>query len=288
MAKILITGGGMVGSALMQHAPAYGLKAQMLSRGQVDITDPAAVERAVLTARPDIIFHTAAETRVDYCESHGEQALEVNSMGTMHVVNAAGECGSQLVYLSTDYVFGGEKSTPWLEDDETAPINAYGISKLAGEWSASAYDLGYIIRTSGVFGPRSDGKPERNFFKSIAARLAAGDQSIEVVDDQVTAVTYAPHLAKMILELASSAFFPVSHLTSAGQDSWCGWARAAATVLGCDQSRIQPVATADLPTKLAARRPRYSVLGSQLPAVSQLVSRYPAEDGLREYLGKLT
>jgi len=287
MKDILITGSGMVGSALMKHAPDFGFKATLLSHQHVSITNQNEVERAVLAARPDIIFHTAAETRVDYCETHAEQALQVNSMGTVHVRNAANECGAKLVYLSTDYVFSGKKSSPWVESDEPAPVNAYGISKLAGEWATNAYDIGYTVRTSGVFGPRGDGKPERNFFKTIAAKLAADNRPVEVVDDQVTAVTYAPHLARMILELAGSGFPPLAHLTSAGENTWCGWALRAAELLGYDQSRIKPVPTSGRSGETAAPRPRYSVLGSESEAISKMVSRYPAEDGLKEYLAGL-
>lgn len=288
MQRILITGSGMVGSALLAHAPDYGITASLLSRQQASITEQSAVERAVRAAKPDIVIHTAAETRVDYCEDHGEEALQVNAMGTVQVRNAAAACGADFVYLSTDYVFNGEKSTPWLESDEPNPVNAYGVSKLAGEWAAGAYEMGFIIRTSGVFGPRGDGKPERNFFRTIASRLAADDRPVEVVDDQITAVTYAPHLARMILELAGSGFLPTAHLTSAGQDSWWGWARRAAGILGQDAARIKAVATDDLGGETRARRPRFSVLGSESAAITSLVGRYPAEEGLREYLSSLS
>jgi len=283
MTDALITGSGMVATALLECAPDFGIAARLLARQEADLTEPAAVAQAIRAARPEIIIHTAAETRVDYCESHPEQALRINALGTVNVRNAAAEINAELVYLSTDYVFDGDKSSPWLESDEPNPVNAYGISKLAGEWAVQAYALGRVVRTSGVFGPRGDGRPERNFFRAIAGRLAADASPVEVVDDLQTAVSYAPHLARMLLQLTAGGLPPVVHLTSAGQDSWFGWARRAAVLLGYEPARIVPVPAADISQSGRAPRPRYSVLGSGNAEVAALVNRYPAEAGLGEY-----
>jgi dTDP-4-dehydrorhamnose reductase len=274
----------MVASALRTCAAEFGFDAVVLARRQVDITDAAAVAQAIRRAAPDLVIHTAAETRVDYCERHSEQALQANALGTANVRNAAAKLSAELVYISTDYVFNGAKTTPWLESDEPDPINAYGASKLAGEWAVRAYGLGRIVRTSGVFGRRGGGRQERNFFQAIAGRLAADSQPVEVVDDQLTAVTYAPHLARMLLDSAGAGLRPISHLTSAGQDSWCGWARRAAGLLGHDPARIRPVSTADMHQADRAPRPRYSVLGSEFEEIAEQVCHYPAESGLREYM----
>jgi len=284
MRKVLITGSGMVATALLECAPEFGFAPHLLLRRQADITEQTAVARAIWEAKPAIVIHTAAETRVDYCESQSEEALKTNALGTVNVRNAAAEINAELVYISTDYVFSGEKSSPWLESDEPNPVNAYGVSKLAGEWAIQAYEFGRIVRTSGVFGRRGAGRPERNFFKSITGRLAADNQPVEVVDDQLTAVTYAPHLARMLLDLAGRPLPPVVHLTSAGQDTWCGWARRAAALLGHDPARIKPVSSAETAETGRARRPHYSVLGSAFAEIVELVGRYPAEAGLREYL----
>jgi dTDP-4-dehydrorhamnose reductase len=287
MTDALITGSGMVATALLECAPDFGIAARRLARREADLTDPAAVERAIRAARPEVIIHTAAETRVDYCESHPEQALRINALGTVNVRNVAAEINAGLVYLSTDYVFDGDKSSPWLESDEPNPVNAYGISKLAGEWAVQAYERGRVVRTSGVFGSRGDGRLERNFFRAIAGRLAADASPVQVVDDLQTAISYAPHLARMLLQLIAGGLPQVVHLTSAGQDSWYGWARRAAVLLGYEPARIAAVSAEDISQRGRAPRPRYSVLGSDNAEVATLIDRYPAEAGLEEYCASI-
>ena len=271
----------MVATALVEAAGRYGWDTYAYGHEWLDITDAAAVRRLVIDVRPDTVIHTAAWTRVNRCQQQPAEAMRVNRDGTGNVVAAAAECKAPVVYLATDYVFNGRKSRPWVESDEPDPLNAYGESKLAGEVTVQEYERGHVVRTSGVFGPRSGGIAARNFFSAIAAALRDGDADVPVVADQFSAVTYAPHLAGMLLGMMSDGLAPVTHITSAGSNSWCEWARLAAEVLGADPCRIRSIETAAGAD--GTLRPVYSVLGSELPDVQSLVADHPALSGLQAY-----
>ena len=277
---MMITGSGMVASALVEAAGLFGWDALIYGHEWLDVTDAGAVRRLAIDVDPDVIVHTAALTRVNHCEEHPEEALRVNRDGTANVLAAARDRRARLVYFSTDYVFDGSQEDGWFEDDQPQPLNAYGRSKLAGEELVREYDRGLVVRTSGVFGPTPDGT-ERNFFKAVAAKLAAGDGPVPVVDDQFTAVTYAPHLARMVLTLLPDTMAGVVHLTSDGAESWYGWARYAAQALGADTARLEPVGSADIPDPTP--RPAHSVLKSRTAAVTGQTALYPAQMGIEAY-----
>jgi dTDP-4-dehydrorhamnose reductase len=270
----------MLGSALADEATARGHAVTLLSRQELDVTHARQAAYSLREHQPELVFHTAALTKVNYCEEHPEEAQHVNVQGTAHVTAAAAELGARLVYFSTDYVFDGSGSEPILEDAAPAPLNAYGESKLAGERHVADYEYGHIVRTSGVFGRRHDGA-ERNFFRAVFDRLAQTDGAIEVVDDQRTCVSFAPHLAAMLLGLVEAGLPRLLHLTSAGENSWHGWARELAQAAGFDPARFLPVPT---DASSPVRRPHCSVLGSRHPVVQALISQHPATQGIAEYV----
>ncbi len=275
-----ITGSGMLGSALAEALCSHGYAVALSPRSLLRLDDLDRLQALARLARPELVLHTAALTRVNYCQSHPDEALSVNGAGTASVVHAAREVGAQLVFFSTDYVFDGGKSEPWLESDTPRPINVYGESKLAGEREVLAYRHSHVVRTSGVFGPRCDGRPERNFFRAIAEQLLRR-QPLDVVSSQTTAVTYAPHLAAMLLALLEAGLPRIVHLTSGGTDSWYGWARRAAELLGVEGALIRPrerPGDGD-----ATPRPRLSVLGSEIAGVADLTRQYSALTGIAEY-----
>jgi dTDP-4-dehydrorhamnose reductase len=275
--RILITGHGMLGSALEAASLRRGHEVTVHSTPD-DVTDADAV-RSWMVWQPELVFHTAALTKVNYCEEHPHEAERVNGEGTRNVVEAAAEIGARLVYFSTDYVFPGGAAEPVVEGAAPKPLNAYGASKLSGEVHVAASELGHIVRISGVFGPRDNGQ-ERNFFRAIYEKLTAGTGPIEVVDDQFTAVSYAPHLAEMLFSLLPE-LPKETHLTSAGQNSWYGWARELVRAAGAAESRIVPVPT-DSGSPVV--RPRYSVLGTRHLHVANIIRQYPAINGIAAYV----
>lgn len=285
MPEVLITGSGMIATALAAAGPRYGWNVELHPQTRTDVTDVAAVRSAVLAGQPNLIFHTAALTRVNYCQEHLDEAMLVNRDGTMNVVQSAQETGAQVIYFSTDYVFDGRVGRPWVETDMPGPLNAYGESKLAGEEVVRTYSHGFVVRTSGVFGHSNDPGGERNFFRAVATMLRKTTEEIPVVADQMTAVTYAPHLAEMLFTLLSREIPPIVHLTSDGNGTWYDWARLATRQLGMDEGRIAPISAAE--RNEPARRPTLAVLGSEVSGVPELRALYPAVDGLATYFSGL-
>jgi dTDP-4-dehydrorhamnose reductase len=250
-------------------------------RQELDITDPAATLSVIGSAGPELILHAAALTRVNYCESHPQEALRVNAEGTAHVAAAARACGAALVYFSSDYVFGHAPEQERFEDSATGPLNAYGLSKLRGEEAAALVERHHIVRTSGVFGPVPGGQ-EHNFFKAIYAQLSGSPNPLRVVDDIWTRVSYAPHLAAIVAQLLEVAAPPaLVHVTSSGEDSWAGWARCLAEAAGFPPERIVGISAAERPAD--APRPARSVLSTRYPEISKLISEHPARQGIQEY-----
>jgi len=274
--RILVTGaGGMLGRALGERL--RGTHTLFLwGREEADLTDEAQVRTAAKGIAFDAIVHAAAMTNVDGCESDPDLALRVNRDATRHVADLARERGVVFVYVSTDYVFDGTKRSPYLEEDPTGPINAYGRSKLEGE--RAAIDSGartLIVRTSWLFGPGG-----KNFVDTIASKLERGE-SLRVVDDQKGSPTYSRDLAHAIELLLRRGSLGTVHATNAGATTWYGLARQIAGDLGSD-APIAPVATEEFPRP--APRPRYSVLsGARFRAWTGENLR-PWEEAIGHYL----
>jgi dTDP-4-dehydrorhamnose reductase len=274
--RILVTGaGGMLGRALRERLEA-GNTLYLWGRGEADLTDEEATRAAAKGIEFDAVIHAAAFTDVDRCETELDRAMAVNRDGTRHVAALARERGAVLVYVSTDYVFDGTKGSPYLEEDPTRPLNAYGKTKLAGE--EAARDSGapcLVARTSWLFGPGG-----RNFVDTIADRLQRGEP-LSVVDDQRGSPTYARDLAHGIELLLRRGATGTVHVTNSGDTTWHGFAVEIARYLGI-AAAIEPVPTERL--KRPAPRPAYSVLsGERFRALTG--ERFPAwEDAVHRHL----
>jgi dTDP-4-dehydrorhamnose reductase len=284
MPVVMITGAGQLGTALAREAAAAGQTPRMYGHDALDVTEARAVRMEVDALRPALILHTAALTRVNYCEDHPREALAVNRDGTRHVAEAAARVGAELVYFSTDYVFSGDRNRALIETDEPGPLNAYGRSKLAGEEAVQAYARGHVVRTAGVFGARADGT-ERNFPRAIFTQAKAGGDQLAVIADQYTCLTYAPHLARMVFSLLEAGLPPLVHLTSAGRDSWHGWAVRVLELAGYRAQRVARLLAGD--QYGGVQRPADSTLASNYGAARQMMERHPAATGLAEYLQQL-
>ncbi|WP_227980321.1 dTDP-4-dehydrorhamnose reductase [Nocardia spumae] len=250
--RIVVVGaGGQLGRALASRAP----EAVMLRRADLDITDPGAVRAAL---RPgDVVINCAAYTAVDAAESDPDAAFAGNATGPGVLAAGCREAGARLIHISTDYVFDGTADRPYEPDDPTAPTSVYGRTKLAGEQAVSqSHPDATIVRTAWVYtGDHGD-------FVATMRRLAAGDDPVSVVDDQIGSPTYAPDLADAVLEVvAREPKSRILHATNAGVASWFEVARAVFAQLGEDPERVRPCTTADFPRP--ARRPAYSVLSDR-------------------------
>jgi dTDP-4-dehydrorhamnose reductase len=261
MTALVVGAGGQVGRELVLRAP-QGASVAAFDRAGLDVTDGAAVERAVAEHRPALVLNAAAYTAVDRAEEEPGRAFAVNRDGAAHLAAACARHGAALLHLSTDYVFDGTKAGPYGEDDPASPLGVYGRSKWEGEEAIRrALDRHVIVRVAWVFGPHG-----RNFVKTMA-RLAAGREELRVVADQRGGPTPAPAIADALWHIARQIGsgregWGTFHFCGAPATTWHGLAEAAidaARALGpvaCE--RVLPIATADYPTPAA--RPANSVL----------------------------
>ena len=284
--KVLITGAaGQLGRALLKSAPATAeIKA---ADAELDIRDPAALQKAVRDCAPAAIVNAAAYTAVDRAESERELAFAVNAAGVENLARAAQECGARLLHISTDFVFDGRKSSPYLPSDEMRPLNVYGASKAEGEQRlrALAGDTPVIIRTGWLYA--ADGQ---NFVNTML-RLMRNKQSLEVIADQVGTPTWAGSLAQVIWHVVQHPKITgTHHWSDAGVASWYDFAVAIqeeALALGLLSRAIpiRPVATAEYP--LPARRPAYSVLDKRSMIAAVGLTPVHWRINLRRMLGEL-
>jgi dTDP-4-dehydrorhamnose reductase len=225
-----------------------------VTRAELDITDPAAVRKAV--AGHDIVINAAAYTRVDDAESDEDSAYAVNATGAGNLARATAAAGAILVQISTDYVFDGTGTSPYSEDTPRNPVSAYGRTKAEGERLVEEHggNRSYIVRTAWLYGRHG-----ANFPRTML-RLAGQRDELSVVDDQLGQPTWTLDLAKQIVALLDSgAPFGIYHATNSGQASWHEFAQAVFRNAGLDPARVQ--ATDSSAFARPAPRPAYSVLG---------------------------
>ncbi|MGC5053438.1 dTDP-4-dehydrorhamnose reductase [Micromonospora sp. DT48] len=258
--RFLVTGaGGMLGRDLVDVLTARpDHRVTAATRADLDITDPAAVHAAV--GGHDVVVNTAAWTDVDGAEADESAATAVNGDAVGHLAAACAAHRVRLLHLSTDYVFDGTATTPYPEHAPTAPLNAYGRSKLVGERAVTRLlpDAGYVVRTAWLYGTHG-----RNFVTTMLD-LADRRDTLDVVDDQRGQPTWSRALAHQLVMLAEAADTGraapgVYHGTCSGETTWYGLARAVFARHGLDPDRIRPTTSARFVRP--ARRPTYSVLG---------------------------
>lgn len=269
--RLLIAGWqGQLARALVEMAPGRpGVDAMAIGRPALDLVEPATITRAMTDFGPDVIINAAAYTAVDKAESEPDAAFALNRDGARRLAEAATKRGALIVHVSTDYVFDGMKTAPYVEDDPVGPVSVYGQSKLEGERAVAAANPRHlIVRTAWVHSAGG-----ANFVRTML-RLAGERKTVRVVDDQIGSPTYAPHLAAAILELAARAaqlpagdpMFGTYHAAGSGAVTWCGLAREVFRVSrerGGPAAEVEPITTAEYPTP--ARRPANSRLdGSKL------------------------
>ncbi len=269
--RVAITGaGGMLGHDLIRALE--GREVAAFDHASCDITDSASTHARIAEARPEVVVHLAAYTKVNACERDPIRAFLVNGEGTRNVARGANAAGARLVYISTDYVFNGRKHTPWTEDDPVDPINVYGRSKLEGERQASR-EATLIVRSGWLYGSHG-----RNFVEAILEQAAKGGP-LKVVADQMGCPTYTPHLAAAIVALMDREARGIVHVPAGGECTWHEFALAILEAKGYSLP-VEAASSESDPTP----RPEYSVLSDErLRGLG--VSPLPHwREGLREYL----
>ena len=250
--KVLVTGSkGQLGYDVIKELCSRGHEALGFDLPELDITDEAAVQAVFDRVKPDAVIHCAAWTAVDAAEESGNIAkvFAVNEGGTRNIAAACKRTGAKLLYLSTDYVFDGQGSTPWRADETRfAPLNEYGKSKLAGENAVrELLQTYFIVRIAWVFG-----KNGNNFVKTML-RLSEMHDTLRVVCDQVGTPTYTPDLARLLVDMIETNKYGVYHTTNeGGYISWYDFASAIMQEAG-KNTKVIPVTTAEYGLSKAAR-----------------------------------
>ena len=277
---VLITGIlGQLGYDLAKELTKRGVEFVAPSLEELELTTEDGAKKFILDKKPDVVAHCAAYTAVDKAESEAELAITVNGMGTRWVAEACREVGAKMIYISTDYVFGGDGKTPYEVNDEKKPVNVYGRSKLLGEDAVSMIvDKHFIVRTSWVFGINGN-----NFIKTML-RLAETHDKLNVVNDQIGSPTYTVDLAKLLADMAATEKNGTYHATNEGFCSWSEFAREIFKEAGL-KVEVDGIPTVEYPTP--ARRPFNSRL-SKKSLDEAGFERLPTwQDALRRYLIEL-
>jgi dTDP-4-dehydrorhamnose reductase len=251
--RILVTGaGGMLGSDLVPVLAGAGHDVFARPRSDLDITKEKNVALAFREIRPHVVVNCAAFTRVDDCESD-PRALEVNARGVHRLAEHSLRQSAQLVQISTDFVFDGEKREPYCEEDATNPLSAYGRGKRQGEEAALRVPSGLVVRSSWLFGPAG-----WNFIEAILEQVEAGRRKLTVVNDQTGRPTATSDLSEAILALIEAGAVGIYHFANRGEVTWFDFAREILVLSKRDDVEVEPTDSETLGRP--ARRPPYSVL----------------------------
>lgn len=255
--SILIIGSnGQLGSDMVMLSKQAGFNVSEIDFPQIDITDLSMTERCIIDFKPDYVINCAAYTAVDDCETHQETAFAVNALGAQNIALSAKKAGAVMIHISTDYVFDGNKTSPYLEQDQTAPLTAYGKSKLEGERLIAASCEKYqIFRIAWLYGINGN-----NFVKTIrnvAQKKMQQKQPLTVVNDQFGTPTYTREVCAQVLKMITQPYYGIFHCTNEGYCSWHDFALEIISAAGIDVELV-PCTTEDFPRP--APRPHYSVL----------------------------
>jgi len=278
----LVTGaGGMVGRDLCAALEMRVEHVTAVTKADLDITDAPAIRNVIRRARPDVIVNCAAYTKVDDAEANEHLATAINGSAVEFLAGAANDVDALLVQLSTHFVFDGSKRTTYEVNDPTAPLSAYGRSKLIGEQAASLAQKHVVLRTAWLFGVHGP-----NFVEAIRNQIRKGTNPLRVVHDQRGRPTYTPHLADAIVRVARLAHADadargIIHYADNPECTWFDFAQGIVASAGADTTVI-PVTSSEFPRP--AIRPAYSVLSTERYERLTSVHSESWEEGLREYL----
>ena len=256
MKAVVFGANGTLGQALTAFLPTAeggAWTVNGLGRAECDVTDTAAVTRALEGLRPDVVFNPSAYTNVDRAEDERDAAYRANALGPEILARAAERTGAKLVHYSTDFVFDGELERPYDEFDPPSPQGIYARSKLAGErLAAAASERVFVVRVGWLYGHGG-----RNFPSTILHRLKSGE-TVRADRDRLGTPTWVMDVARVSAALAATDAYGLYHCTSEGETAWSSYAAFLAGELGLPASRVEALPTASLPMK--APRPRRAIL----------------------------
>ena len=275
--RILVTGvKGQLGYDVVNELEKRGIEAVGVDIEEMDITDAQSVDKVISEAKVDGVIHCAAYTAVDAAEDNEEICRKVNAQGTQNIADVCKKLDIKMIYISTDYVFGGEGERPWEPDDERNPQSVYGQTKYEGELAVqNTLDKYFIVRIAWVFGVNG-----KNFVKTML-KLAESRDSLTVVNDQFGSPTNTYDLAKLLVDMIQTEKYGIYHATNEGICTWYEFACAIFKEAGIPM-KVSPVTSAEYAAK--AKRPSNSRMSKE-KLVENGFEKLPTwQDALKRYL----
>lgn len=282
--KVAVIGAnGQLGTDVVAAFSQKGNDVFPLTHAELEVADLDSVSRALMEIHPDLIVNTSAMHHVDKCEAEPEKAFSTNAVGAKNLAAVARNLGAVLMHISTDYVFDGEKNSPYIETDNPRPLNAYGISKLAGEhFVRCTTDKHFVVRSSAIYGKSPCRAKGGLNFVELMLKLAKERGEVRVVDSEFVTPTPTAQIAEQLVVLSRSDAYGLYHATAEGS---CSWHEFAHEIFAATQTPVRLLAAGpnEFPAKVP--RPKYSVLENQALKAHGLNVFKHWRDGLHTYLG---
>lgn len=283
--KILLIGKkGQLGQELHKQSLEQEYEIQAFGREELDITDSEKVKSKIERLKPTVVINASAFHVVPDCEIHPNDAFLINAIAIRNIAEITEKMNIRFITYSTDYVFDGKKGKPYVENDLPSPVQTYGVSKVAGEYLALAYNQNAIvIRSSGVYGGQTGSRSKKGNF-ALNILKEKDKKNLEVSSEQIVNPTYAPDLAKASLDLLThKEAFGIYHLTNEGYCSWAEFASEIMKLIG-SKTKIIPVDRKGMAGSL--RRPLFSAL-KNTRAAKLGVKLPPWQDAIKRYIATL-
>lgn len=281
--KVAVIGAnGQLGNDVRAAFVRNGDDVTPFTHAELELSSRESVESALGAVNPEFVVNTAAMHHVDKCQASPDDALRVNAVGALHVASWANAADVPVLYVSTDYVFDGKKSSPYTEGDIANPLNVYGTSKLAGEHFTSATaKKHFVLRVSAIYGHHPCRAKGGLNFVELMLKLARERDEVRVVDEEFVSPTPTVQIAQQIVALSRSSRYGLYHGTAEGSCSWYEFAREIFDATA-SKVRLERAKSSDFPAKVP--RPGYSVLENRQLKAAGLNAYRDWRDGLHEYL----
>ncbi len=281
--KVAVLGSnGQLGSDVCAAFLRNGDQVVALTHSDLEVTSASAVDAVLSASMPEFIVNTAAMHHVDKCEADPMGAFDSNAIGAKNIAEWTKRADATVAYVSTDYVFDGKKGAPYLEGDAAAPLNAYGITKLAGEhFTAAIAPKHFVLRVSAIYGHQPCRAKGGLNFVELMLKLSRERDELRVVDDEFVTPTPTTQIANQLVALSQSTNYGLYHGTAEGSCSWYEFASEIFRATGTN-IRLEKARPGEFPAKVA--RPKYSVLENQALKATQLNVFTDWRDGLDGYL----
>jgi dTDP-4-dehydrorhamnose reductase len=282
MRVVVLGSNGQLGSDVCASFVRNGDEVSALTHSDVELTSAPSVSEALSAKNPEFIVNAAAMHHVEKCEADPMTAFATNAIGAKNVSEWAKQAGATVAYISTDYVFDGKKTSPYLESDVAIPLNAYGITKLAGEHYTAAVNPKYfVLRVSAIYGHHPCRAKGGLNFVELMLKLSRERDKLRVVDDEFVTPTPTVQIARQLVALSRSKDYGLYHGTAEGSCSWYEFAREIFRATGTNV-RLEKADPGEFPAKV--QRPKYSVLENHSLKLAQLNVFTDWRAGLAEYL----